>query len=487
MDRSPVKVSVKSRRIGITWATAYEAVEVAATAEQHGGSDFWYQTYAEPDAREFIEDVGKWALALEAGYTCEEEELSESEAHEYFILPEGEKSIKIQSVRFKSGFRVTALPHSPRKLRGKDGVYCLDEAAYHDDLGGVLKAVQAFRMWGGRVIIISTQAEEGNAFNQLVDDIKNGKKNYSLHVTTLVDAVGEGLYKRICMVARREWSQDEEDEFVSELLSTEGAQQEFMCVPGRAGGQFLPYPLIEKCMDASLPVLRWDMTDAFMLADETYRKKTAEEWCIANLLPHLNKLDKNLPGFYGQDFGRVSDLTSMAPGQLLENLKLRVPFMVELRNIPFDQQEQVMFYILSRLPRRSFCAVDATGNGSTIGEHLVQRYTENGAEACKMTVPWYAENMPPMRARFEDSSIIIPKDVDVRQDLGMLELINGVPQLPTVKNRAIRPDAPKHEKRHGDAAIALATLCYAARHSAVGFKSHKVEKRGGKYAGKGMF
>jgi phage FluMu gp28-like protein len=118
---------------------------------------------------------------------------------------------------------------------------------------------------------------------------------------------------------------------------------------------------------------------------------------------------------------------------------------------------------------------------------LVQRYTENGAEACKMSLPWYAENMPPVRARFEDSSIIIPKDVDVRQDLGMLEVINGVPQLPTVKNRAIRPDAPKGEKRHGDAAIAIATLCYAARKSAVGYTSHKVEKRGGMFAGKGMF
>lgn len=488
MDRSPVKVSVKSRRIGITWATAYEAVEVAATAEQHGGSNFWYQTYAEPDAREFIEDVGKWAMGLEAGFhSIETEELSESEAHEYFILPEGEKSIKIQSVRFKSGHRVTALPHSPRKLRGKDGVYCLDEAEYHDDLMGVLKAVQAFRMWGGRVIIISTMGDEAGAFNQLIEDIKNGRKPYSLHVTTLVDAVKEGLFRRICYVSGKSWSQQAEDDFVAELLSTEGAQQEFMCIPGRSGGQFLPYPLIEKCMDPSLPVLRWDMKDSFMLADEVYRTKTTEEWCVANLAPVLAKLDKNAPSFFGQDFGRVSDLTSMAPGQLLQNLVLRTPFMVELRNIPFDQQEQVMFYILKRLPRLSFSAVDATGNGSTIGEHLVQRYGENAAEACKMTLPWYAENLPPMKARFESSQILIPHDIDVRQDLGMLEVVNGVPQLPKSKNAAVRPDAPKHEKRHGDSAVALATLCYAARHQSIGYATHKVEKRGGHFAGKGMF
>ena len=56
------------------------------------------------------------------------EELSEDEAQEYFLLPDGVRSIKITSIRFKSGHRIVALPHSPRKLRGKGGVYCLDEA-----------------------------------------------------------------------------------------------------------------------------------------------------------------------------------------------------------------------------------------------------------------------------------------------------------------------------------------------------------------------
>lgn len=462
LDRSPVKVCEKSRRIGITWATAYEAVEVAGSAKEEGGANFWYQTYAEDDAKEFIEDAAKFARALDLAIQPEEETLGEDEAREYFLLPDGEKSIKINSIRFSSGFRVTALPHLPRKLRGKGGVYCLDEAAFHDNMAEALKAAHAFRMWGGRVIIISTHNGVDNPFNLLCEDVRGGRLSYSLHKYTLIDAVSQGLYKRICYVQGKEWTSHGEEEFVAELLATEGAEEEFLCVPSRSGGRYIPVPLVDATSTADATVLRLRFEDAFMMKPEGEREEEMEAWCIANVEPVLKRLPKNKPHYLGVDFGRNSDISAWCPGTLQQDLSLRFPFIVETRNVPFEQQKQLAFWLIPRLPRFTHGSFDSTGNGAYLGEVALQRFGESQIEAVKLNDPWYAANLPKLKARFEDASIVIPKDLDVRQDLGMLEVINGVPKLPKLKVSSKVANAKKGDKRHGDVAIGLALATYSA-------------------------
>lgn len=468
LDRSPVKVCEKSRRIGVTWCTAYEAVEVCSTRAEDGGSNFWYQTYAEDDAKEFIEDVGKFAMALDLAISPQEEIIGEDEAREFFLLPEGVRSIKITSVRFSTGFKCVSLPHLPRKLRGKGGVYCLDEAAFHDNLEEALKAAHAFRMWGGRVIIISTHNGVENAFNKLVEDVRAKRRDYSLHTYTLLDAVRMGLFKRICQVRKTEWSAEAEAKWVEELLDTEGAEEEFLCIPARSGGQYFPPMLTEACMfDA--PVLRLKMEDEFMMRPESEREEEIEAWCIANLDPLIARLPR-MPHYFGMDFGRNSDLTVMTPTTLEQDLKARVPFTVELRNVPFEQQKQIVFHTLPKLPRFTFAAFDATGNGAWLGEVALQHFGEAQVEAVKLNDPWYAQWLPPLKARFEDRSIAIPKDVDIRQDLSMFEVINGVPKLPKLRVTSAsgkKPGARKGEKRHGDTGIALALANYSAATHAV--------------------
>src|SRR3546814_19644370 len=50
-------------------------------------------------------------------------------------------------IRFSSGFKVVALPSVPRALRGKQGIFICDEAAFHKNLAEVLKAAMAFLIW----------------------------------------------------------------------------------------------------------------------------------------------------------------------------------------------------------------------------------------------------------------------------------------------------------------------------------------------------
>ena len=79
--------------------------------------------------------------------------------------------------------------------------------------------------------------------------------------------------------------------------------------------------------------------------------KDAEDFCVTQLLPALEKLDKKLMSCFGEDFGRSGDLTVVWPLQFMGNMTRRTPFVLELRNVPFRQQEQILFYLVDRLPR----------------------------------------------------------------------------------------------------------------------------------------
>lgn len=483
-DRSPVKVCVKSRQIGITWATAYEAVETAAPDD---GMDFWYQTVSADDAREFIEDVAMWTRLLESACQRDDFEMDMEEAHEWLLLPEGERSIKVTSVRFASGNRVSSIAHSPRKLRGKRGVLCLDEAAYHENLPAILKAGHAFRVWGGRLIFISTQDTVENPFNQLVEDIANGVKDnavYSLHSYTIHQAVDAGLYKRICEVAGERWSEEKQKAFVWDLLSSDGADSEFLCLPMRSGGQYIPGALVEACWSGDYQVLRLALDDKFLFRPESEKTAFITDWYKSVVAGRVSKLSGAHPHYFGSDFGRVSDLSVYAIGHTTNGV-LHVPIMIELSNVPFDQQRQLFFLIAAALPRLTFVALDGAGNGAPLGEAAVVHFGESMCESVKANDTWYGSVLPVLKSRFEDREILVPKDLDIRQDLGRFELINGVPKLPRTRTRAVRMHAAQNEKRHADAGIALAMLSYAAGHAAAEGKYRKVERRTGMWAQKG--
>ncbi|KGS46663.1 putative phage portal domain protein [Burkholderia pseudomallei MSHR5613] len=179
-DTSPVKVCEKSRRVGLSWG---EAADSALLAASQRGMDVWYVGYNKDMAQEFIRDCADWAKF----YSLAADEIEETE--EVFQDKDGDKSILAYVIRFASGFRVTALSSRPSNLRGKQGRVIIDEAAFHEQLGELLKAAMALLMWGGQVHIISTHDGVDNAFNELVTDVRSGKKPYSLHRITFADAV----------------------------------------------------------------------------------------------------------------------------------------------------------------------------------------------------------------------------------------------------------------------------------------------------------
>jgi phage FluMu gp28-like protein len=125
-----------------------------------------------------------------------------------------------------------------------------------------------------------------------------------------------------------------------------------------------------------------------------------------------------------------------------------------LHNIPFKQQEQVLNYIYDHLPRFSATKLDARGNGQYLAEQAKYRFGANRVEEVMLSQSWYLENMPKFKAAFEDDTIAIPRDADVADDIGAIQVIKGIPKLPDGKTN----DA---KTRHGDAAISL-VMAYAA-------------------------
>lgn len=448
-----VVICEKSRRIGATWGVGADAVLTAGAEKRSGGMDVFYVGYNLDMTREFIDTCAMWARAFaSAAADIEEFLFREQDASG------ADRAIQAFRIRFASGFEITALCSRPRSLRGRQGYVIIDEAAFHDELDELLKAALAFLIWGGKVLVISTHDGVDNAFNALVTETRAGKTKYALIRTTFDDALRAGLYRRVCLVRGKEWTQAGEAQWAREIrdLYGDAASEELDCVPRRSGGRYLARTLLE-ARAVDVPVLRWEVPDAFVDKSELERATECEAFCVEQILPLIKQLPLNARSFLGEDFGRSGDLSVLWPMLLEPSLRRRTPFVVELRNVPFRQQEQLLFFLVDRLPRFGGAAFDARGNGQYLAEVARQRYGAAAIAEVKLSEGWYREHMPPMKSALEDGLLDLPRDVDVLDDLRSLEVINGVARVPEKSTKG------STGQRHGDSAIALAMAVFASR------------------------
>lgn len=446
-DETPIKVAEKSRRIGLTWTEAAASALAASTSK---GMDTWYLGYNQDMAREFVETAAAWARQFDKA----------AKAIEEIAIEDERRDLLAYRVRFASGHKIVALSSRPSNLRGKQGRAVIDEAAFHDDLKGLLKAALAFTMWGGCVRVMSTHNGANSYFNELVNEIRAGRKPYAIHRVTFDDAIADGLYHRICRKLGRNWTSAGEAAWRAQIFSEYGdeADEELLCIPRSSGGAYLSSVLIEGRMRAGVPVIRWELAEEFARRPESERSRAARDFCEEQIGPHLQALDGATMSFLGEDFGRSGDLTVIWPLQLKGNTVRRTPFVIELRNIPFRQQEQVLFYVADRLPRFVAGAMDARGNGQYLAETAMQRYGGR-IQQVMLSNQWYRDHMPRYKAAFEDGMIELPLDAEILADHRALVMEDGVARIPERRNSA----GEGGKRRHGDAAIAGALAYYASQ------------------------
>lgn len=446
-DKADVVVWEKSRRIGASWATAAEAVLVASAAENP--MDSLYIGYSEDMTREFIDDCAMWAKAFNSVAQAVGDAVYEDEG----------RDIKAFRIDFASGHKVLALSSRPRSIRGKQGMVIIDEAAFHDDLPGLLKAALAMLIWGGKVRLLSSHNGDANTFNELVNDIRAGKLPYSLHRTTFDDALNDGLYDRVKLIQGERLKEKSLTAWRAKIYAQYGdnAAEELDVIPSAGSGRYLTRIMIEACMKPGIPVVRLTQDDKFTLLPAHLREAETRDWCEAHLLPLLEQLDPNLDTYFGNDFARDGDVAAFAPLQQTKALQLVTPFLLEMRNVPFEQQKQILFYIIDRLPRFRAGALDARGNGQYLAEVCAQKYGGTRIAQVMLTQEWYRENMPPFKAAIEDGKMTLPQDADVLADLRTIVMEKGVAKVPD----SARVKGSDGRDRHGDTAVALALATFA--------------------------
>lgn len=457
-DQAQLKIAEKSRRIGLTWAEAADDVLIASQA---GGSNVFYISATQDMAREYIEACAMWAQAFNVLAGQIGEGLFEDTDDAGTT-----KHIKMFEVTFpQTKRRIVALSSRPTNLRGKQGVVVIDEAAFAPDLAQLLKAAMAMLLWGDKVRIISTHNGVENPFAQLIEEVRAGKRgaDASVHRITFQEAVNDGLYQRVCLRKGKPWSQSAQDAWVKQAYAFYGddAAEELDVIPNASTGAYLPLSLITSRMSPHTPLVRgkWDAAFGDLSADT--RRLAVEGWLNESITPHLKNLSPLCKHGFGQDFGRVRDLTVITVLARGSDLVERTALVVELSNCPFAQQQQILWHIIRALPRFAGGAMDATGNGAMLAELTAQQFGTGLIEQVKLSETFYREHMPKLKAALQDGTLVdLPRDEQIRDDLRAIRVIDGTPKLPKAPTQKA-DDGPKLQ-RHGDAAIAFFLAIYNA-------------------------
>lgn len=453
-DTSVVRFCTKGRRIGFTWgAWAAEAALEAARAGRKGMDQF-YMGYNQAMAAEFIGDVATFARwygqavsQIDVGY-------------ESAVIGNEKSDILTYQVKFASGHVVQALSSAPHSWRGHQGHARIDEAAFHQRLAEVVKGALAFRLWGGRISIGSTENGEENQFHSYRKEIEAGKLNWSHHLITFDDALRDGLYKRICLVTGKPWSPEAEQRFRADAYadypSVEDADEELQAIAKRGSGAYFSRLLIESCAQPGIPDLRWIESPSFVLAPDRIERTWA--WIATHLHPVVEAMDRDQDTVFGQDFARHADGSDIVVLQQQSPLLWRTAFVLTMREIPFDCQRHLVAWLIEHLPRLRKLNFDASGNGASHAEAALQLRPQI-VEGIKLNGAWYDEHFPKYKQAYSGGHIIVPQHEDWITDHNLIVQVGGCPRV-----SGARLKGTDGYYRHGDRAVA-GCLAWAATQS----------------------
>ena len=416
-ETAPIAICEKSRRIGISWADAAKSVLHAAEGRGH----VYYQSYNKEMTKNYIEDCAFWITKFN---------VVASAIAETLVSDEGKQVLQYE-IKFDSGSTIKAITSNPRVLRskGKPGErFILDEAAFCDDLDGLLKAAMPLIQWGGIVRIISTHNGANNPFNLLVKEIKEGKKDedFVLHTVTLDDAVNDGLARRTYSILGKSWHPSEakkwRDKTYNKYSNPQYNAEEYSCIPRDSGSSWLKWGDISDCehADAGKPELFQKQT-TYLGIDIAIRK---DLW-VAYIIERI--------------------------GDVLWDRE-----MIVRQGISFAEQ----YAITDRLVQTynpSRIAPDQTSMGEAPTEEMKRRYGRYRVEGVLMTSANKLGLATALREAFEDKRLRIRKDDALRLDLHSVKATQGPTGAP-------RLDADrKATDGHGDRFWALALAVAAAK------------------------
>lgn len=464
--QAQIKLCEKGRRTGITFAEALDSVITAASQKAAGGMDCFYIGDTKEKGLEFIGYCAKFSRVM-----AEAQASGVSEIEEFLFEDLDEtghtRQINAYRIRYASGFKIVALSSNPASVRGLQGKVIIDEAAFHRDVSAVLDAATALLIWGGRIVIISTHNGKGNAFNQMVNDIRDRRYGDSAEVyrATFDDAVANGLYERVCYMAGQAATAEGKEAWYKKIRNAYGPRkaqmrEELDAIPRDGNGVCIPGVWIDEAMRADRSVLRLALDDDFTQQPVYRREAYVDDWIDRYLSTLIPQLDPELRHFLGMDYARHRDFSIICPMSVDQARHRDIPFVVELHKVPTRQQQQILFYILRRLPRFVGAALDATGSGETLAEDTADEFGHNRIHQVKISRAWYGAWMPKFVQLFEDAALTLPQDDSLHQDIRAIETVDGVPMIVKARSQDLKdPDLYRHGDFAGAASLAhFATL-----------------------------
>lgn len=455
LDRSVVRLCDKGRRVGFTWG-AWAAEAALEAARANAGMDQFYMGYNQGMAAEFIGDCASFARMY--NLICSQIDVG----LERVVIDDEKHDIVTYKIKFANGRKIEALSAMPHNWRGRQGHARIDEAGHQTKLGPVVEGALAYRIWGGRISMGGTHRGEDNEFNDYVKRCVAKKLPWSHHRVRFSEAITDGLFERICLVTKRDYSREAERAFIEEVRSqypsVESADEELECIPKRGSGAYFSRLLLEKCAVEGTIVLRYSKSAEFVV-DPT-REAVTQQWIEDVLAPAVRALPTEQRSIMAQDFGRSGDLSVIVIGQRKPVGTCWVtPVRVELRNIPFDCQRQITAWLLQNLPLFHHAKFDARGNGQSHAEAALQLVGAQRVECVMLTGKWYDENFPRYHQAYEDGEIETFGDEDWIADHRSVVLVaSGCPRVSDLRTKG-----SDGGDRHGDAAVAAVLLWAAAR------------------------
>ena len=215
-DESRFKIWLKSRQIGGSLGSAFEAV---ASCIDKPNTDWVVLSAGQRQSEEWMLKGNRVARMVSDALELNKPDCRTSE------------------VRFPNGSRILALPANPDTVRGYSANLVLDEFAFHERPDRIYEAIYpaiSNPLRGElKLRIISTPAGRNSKFFEIWH--KSDELNFVKHKTTIYSAIKEGLPMDV-------------EELKRGLDDPEAWEQEYECEFVDATNVLLPYTLIDDCV-----------------------------------------------------------------------------------------------------------------------------------------------------------------------------------------------------------------------------------------------
>jgi len=412
-DKSRLKILVKSRRIGGSFATAYLVFRRLVTIPNH---DVIVITRDQLTAMEFVRDVGRYVRAWNIRQPMSKQIPDKCILKASLMIPHsaGES-------------RLIACSSNPDAAAGKGGDLIIDEMALHKDQEMLLTVAKPVITAGGTLSLLSTHRSKSSLFNKFAQEAGLEGSAWSLHKYTMEDAIDQGFVEQVVNptriklgdepFGREEYLIDLRDNIINDECIWD---QEYCCIPS----------------EKQHTLLNWELI----------KSRTAPDW---------NRPREKGVRFLGWDIAESEkgDYSVMFVIEMIGS-KIYVCDYRYMKGIHLPDQRNYLIELVHKWNVNKIC-VDAAGIGRDSWRILERKFGTNRVTGFMPGLNTKAEVCSKMLSLFQDDNIEIPDDELVMKDINSLEKIYT--NAGNVTYHCQRIDGS-----HGDGFWALGLACLTA-------------------------